>query len=103
MTPPAVSATIPPELESRDSLATHDFFDPQPVSTDLYLLRWTFHDWLDAHAVKMLQALVPASRRKSDVVDRGRGNNSPRSKSNEDSNTSQVAWVLSQSQVVRHS
>jgi hypothetical protein len=60
MRPPNVIASIPPELESRLSLTTHSFFEPQPVSADLYYFRWIFHNWSDAYAVKILKALVPA-------------------------------------------
>ena len=60
MRPPSVSAFIPAEFEFRVSLTTHDFFDPQPVSADMYMYLWIFHNWSDAYAIKMLQALIPA-------------------------------------------
>ena len=60
MRPPSVNATVPPEVESRVSLTTHDFFSPQPVSADLYYFRWIFHNWSDVYAVRILQALIPA-------------------------------------------
>jgi len=62
MRPPNIVGSIPPELESRVSLTTHDFFQPQPVSADLYYFRWVFHNWSDAYAVKILKALVPAMK-----------------------------------------
>ncbi|KAG4431838.1 hypothetical protein IFR05_012676 [Cadophora sp. M221] len=63
MRPPHVIGTlVPPDLESRVSLTTHDFFTPQPVSADVYYFRWIFHNWSDAYAVKILQNLVPAMK-----------------------------------------
>ena len=62
MRPPSVSVSVPPEFEPKVFLTTHDFFDPQPVSADVYLYRWIFHNWSDAYAIKMLQALVPAMK-----------------------------------------
>lgn len=62
MRPPNVTASIPAELESRVTLTTHSFFDPQPVSAQVYLFRWIFHNWSDAYAIKILQALIPAMK-----------------------------------------
>lgn len=62
MRPPSVSFSLPPEFESSVSLTTHDFFNPQSVSADVYLYRWIFHNWSDAYAIKMLQALVPVMK-----------------------------------------
>ena len=60
MRPPSVNAPVPAEFESRVSLTIHSFFDPQPVSAEVYLFRWVMHNWSDAYAIKILQALVPA-------------------------------------------
>jgi hypothetical protein len=63
MRPPNVIGTlVPPGLESRVILTTHDFFTPQPVGADLYYFRWIFHNWSDVYAIKILQNLVPALR-----------------------------------------
>ena len=49
------------EFRGRVTFMEHDFFAEQPItSADVYLLRWILHDWPDAYAVKILQALVPA-------------------------------------------
>ncbi|WPB02360.1 uncharacterized protein RHO25_006994 [Cercospora beticola] len=38
----------------------HDFFKPQPVHrADVYMLRWILHNWSDAMATRILQALIP--------------------------------------------
>ena len=38
----------------------YDFFTPQTVSADAYLVRWVFHDWPDGYIVAILQQLIPA-------------------------------------------
>ncbi|KAM3423100.1 hypothetical protein BST61_g559 [Cercospora zeina] len=39
----------------------HDFFDPQPVhGADVFMFRWILHNWPDALAIRILQALIPA-------------------------------------------
>ncbi|CZR64269.1 related to sterigmatocystin 7-O-methyltransferase precursor [Phialocephala subalpina] len=61
MRPPYVTGTlVTPQLESRVTLTTHDFFTPQPVTADIYYFRWIFHNWSDSYAIKILQSLVPA-------------------------------------------
>jgi hypothetical protein len=61
MRPPhVVGNLVPPELKSRVTLTTHDFFTPQPVTADVYYFRWIFHNWADAYAIKILQSLIPA-------------------------------------------
>jgi hypothetical protein len=40
MRPPHVIGNlIPPELEGRATLTTHDFFTPKPVTADIYYFR----------------------------------------------------------------
>ena len=54
-------AKLPAEFHSRVTFMEHDFFVEQPItSADVYILRWILHDWPDAYAIKILQALVPA-------------------------------------------
>ncbi|PKY00346.1 S-adenosyl-L-methionine-dependent methyltransferase [Aspergillus campestris IBT 28561] len=44
----------------------YDFFTPQPVQADIYLLRWILHDYPDKYAAKILQmqiqSMPPGSR-----------------------------------------
>ena len=47
-----------PGLASRISWAQYDFFKPQDVTADIYLLRHIFHDWTDSDVVKILKNLV---------------------------------------------
>jgi hypothetical protein len=68
MRPPSVSASVPAEFESQVSLTTHDFFDTQSVSADVYMYRWIFHNWSDAYAIKMLQALIPVLKPDAKVL-----------------------------------
>lgn len=53
---------IPEDLQGRLEFMTHDFFTPQTVAADLYLLRWILHDWSDKYAVKILRSLIPAMK-----------------------------------------
>ena len=59
--PEIISATKrdEPLHESRISFIAHDFFTEQPVSADLYLFRYIFHNWPDEYAIKILRQLVP--------------------------------------------
>lgn len=39
----------------------HNFFEEQPVhGADVYLFRWTLHNWPDKYCIKALRALIPA-------------------------------------------
>jgi len=64
----SVASSIPPELQSRVSLTTHDFFMPQPVEADIYLFRWIFHNWSDTYAIKILKALIPALKSNAKIL-----------------------------------
>ncbi|MCJ1403879.1 hypothetical protein MMC11_007102 [Xylographa trunciseda] len=57
-----------PELEQRIVFQVHDFFQPQPVSADVYIFRHIFHDWSDADTVRILKNLVPALRNGAKVL-----------------------------------
>lgn len=59
---PIFASQVPPALTSRITFLEHNFFDPQPLSADIYLLKMILHDWPDAQAVKILQQLRPALR-----------------------------------------
>lgn len=37
-----------------------DFFTPQPVTADVYYLRWILHNWPDKYCVEILRNLRPA-------------------------------------------
>ena len=51
---------VPLELEDRVTFMEHDMFTEQPVSADVYMFRFVFHDWPDKYVVKILRRLVPA-------------------------------------------
>ena len=51
---------VPPQLADRVTFMTHDMFKEQPVTADVYLYRWVFHDWPDAYVVKILRQLIPS-------------------------------------------
>ena len=50
---------MPANLEKRISFMAHDFMTEQPITADVYLFRYIFHNWPDAYAFKMLQQLIP--------------------------------------------
>lgn len=62
MRTPEVMDHIPTHLSDRISLTTHDFFQPQPETEDVYLFRHIFHAFSDKYAVNILRALIPALR-----------------------------------------
>ncbi|KAF2216561.1 hypothetical protein CERZMDRAFT_34032 [Cercospora zeae-maydis SCOH1-5] len=58
-------STIQAALEQPDlkgvRFMEHDFFDPQPAhGADVFMFRWILHNWPDALAIRILQALIPA-------------------------------------------
>lgn len=53
---------VPAGLRGRVSFMSHDFFTPQAVRADVYVLRTILHNWGDGYCVKILRALVPALR-----------------------------------------
>ena len=52
----------PADLKDRIQFMPHSMFEEQPISADIYLFRWIFHDWPDAYVVKILTQLVPAMK-----------------------------------------
>ncbi|KAB8338785.1 hypothetical protein FH972_021730 [Carpinus fangiana] len=47
-------------LAGRIAFAKHDFFTPQTLRADVYVIRHILHDWSDADSVAILRNLVPA-------------------------------------------
>ena len=68
MRTPEAIGTVPPELASRVSLTTHDFFTPQTVVADVYFFRWIFHGFSEKYCIKILRALIPALKKGARVV-----------------------------------
>ncbi|KAM3439948.1 hypothetical protein MY4824_002455 [Beauveria thailandica] len=52
----------PEALKDRVSFVAHDFFKPQTVQPDIFLIKLILHDWPDEECVKILRGLVPAMR-----------------------------------------
>ena len=46
----------------------HNFFEPQTLEADVYLMRWILHDWPDHYVVRILRQLVPALKKGAKVV-----------------------------------
>lgn len=51
---------IPEDVADRIEASAHDFFKPQTVAADVYILRQILHDWNDDYCLKILKALIPA-------------------------------------------
>lgn len=56
------------DIASRVSFMIHDFFMPQPVSADVYLFRWVFHNWSDTYCIKILRCLIPGLKPGSRII-----------------------------------
>ena len=59
---------MPEELKSRVSFRPHDFFTPQPIQADVYIIKLIIHDWPDAESIKILQNLRPTLRPGARVI-----------------------------------
>lgn len=59
---------LPLTVRNRIEFMEHDFFTPQPMTAEVYVFRQIFHNWPDAHVVKILRQLIPGLRRGSRVV-----------------------------------
>ncbi|GKZ52206.1 hypothetical protein AnigIFM49718_000078 [Aspergillus niger] len=61
-------AALPSHLSERVSFQAHDFFAPQTVAGDVYLLRHVCHNWSDKNAARILRNLVPAMKGSSRIL-----------------------------------
>ncbi|RDK39053.1 O-methyltransferase [Aspergillus phoenicis ATCC 13157] len=61
-------AALPSHLSERVSFQAHDFFAPQTVAGDVYLLRHVCHNWSDKNAARILRNLVPAMKSSSRIL-----------------------------------
>lgn len=61
-------AALPSHLSERVSFQAHDFFAPQTVTGDVYLLRHVCHNWSDENAARILRNLVPAMKSSSRIL-----------------------------------
>ncbi|KAI1927245.1 hypothetical protein LOZ58_002197 [Ophidiomyces ophidiicola] len=65
---PAFEANVPEDLKSRVTFMPHDFFNPQPIQADIYMIKLILHDWPDQESIKILQGLRPAMRPGARVI-----------------------------------
>ncbi|KAF2842144.1 S-adenosyl-L-methionine-dependent methyltransferase [Patellaria atrata CBS 101060] len=54
-----------PELKDRFNFLAHNFFEPQTSDGDIYLLRCILHDYPDKYAIKIVENLLPALKKKN--------------------------------------
>lgn len=59
---------VPKELSERVIFQAHDFFTPQPIKADVYIVKQIFHDWPDKYVVKILENLAPHLKSGSRLV-----------------------------------
>ncbi|GAD92073.1 hypothetical protein AN5415.2 [Paecilomyces variotii No. 5] len=59
---------LPEGLQPRFSFQGHDFFTPQPITADIYLLRFILHDHPDAISRQIVKNLVPAMKKGSRLI-----------------------------------
>ncbi|ROT38016.1 S-adenosyl-L-methionine-dependent methyltransferase [Sodiomyces alkalinus F11] len=57
---PVFEKNVPADLKERVTYSAHDFFNPQPVQADVYMIKLILHDWPDKESVQILRGLVPA-------------------------------------------
>lgn len=66
---PQVVAESREEVGLDVKFMTHDLFEEQPVQgADVYLYRWTLHNWPDKYCIRALKALIPALKPGSRVL-----------------------------------
>ncbi|KAK2782393.1 hypothetical protein FQN52_000933 [Onygenales sp. PD_12] len=58
----------PEEFASRMEFQVHDFFKPQPVKADAYVLRTVLHDWSDEKSAEILRNLLPALKSDARII-----------------------------------
>lgn len=56
------TSIVPEHLSKRISFQSHSFWDPQPVTADVYFMRMIFHDWPAKYSKKILHALLKGMR-----------------------------------------
>ncbi|KAI9727413.1 MAG: hypothetical protein M1834_008419 [Cirrosporium novae-zelandiae] len=61
-------SALPSNMKDRISFMAHDFFTPQPVQAEFYLLRFILHDYPDKHSVKIVQNLVSAMKKGTRII-----------------------------------
>lgn len=59
---------LPTELSSRVAFRAHDFFNPQPVEADIYIIKLILHDWPDHESINILQSLRSALKPGARVI-----------------------------------
>ena len=64
----ASEKTLPAEFKGRISYQAHDFFEPQPVKADIYMMRHICHCWPEKYLIKLLQQTMQAMGANSKIV-----------------------------------
>lgn len=64
----AGEATLPDELGGQVKFMAHDFFTPQPVEANIYMLRFVLHNWPDKYAVRILRNLLPTLKKEGKIL-----------------------------------
>ncbi|KAF1998107.1 sterigmatocystin 8-O-methyltransferase [Amniculicola lignicola CBS 123094] len=64
----AFTATTPAHLTPRISFSSHNFFEPQPITADIYLFKMIFHDYTLPDIVRIFKATIPALKLGAKVI-----------------------------------
>ncbi|KAI4213304.1 MAG: hypothetical protein LQ351_004045 [Letrouitia transgressa] len=59
---------LPAEFQDRISYEIHDFFTPQPIKADIYLMRHIVHSWPDKWVIKLLKETAVAMEPNSKII-----------------------------------
>lgn len=54
--------TFPKQYRDRVQFMAHDFFTPETVEADIYMMKTIMYDWTRAEAVKILRGVIPVMR-----------------------------------------
>jgi len=61
-------AQLPSELTGRVSFMPHNFFEPQPVKADVYIMRHICHNWSTENSAKIIQNIVQGMKPESKIL-----------------------------------
>ncbi|KAH8593604.1 O-methyltransferase-domain-containing protein [Bisporella sp. PMI_857] len=61
-------ASLPASLRDQVTFQAHNFFSPQPLKADVYILRHVLHDWPDKYCIQILQLLISSIKPSSKIL-----------------------------------
>lgn len=64
----APESEIPAHVKNQVKFLAHNFFEPQPIEADVYLLRYILHDWSDANCAAIIKNLIPKMKSNTRII-----------------------------------